>query len=390
MRDFYKQDSNWLFPEVRTSPSNLEEVEEAISFTVSELEKEPSAKPVVSFSCGKDSLLTLLVTTKALEKLGRPRSDLYILTAITGYEDNRFSDWFSYLQESLFPSFNWLATTKNPLCCYANEVLGLGFPPTSMPNLKMCNGRWKAYPLSLSFNILKEKGFKRLHINGTRAEESKRRADRIKKDGRKAWVHDNYYLTPLAWVKTSTLWDYLERELGSIGVEFSKLQEYYKGKGRDGCWLCGYAKEEPSDVFQAWVRYFQAKTWAEHVKNPIWLDRKKDDRPLNITARASLETRKRLYKEVTENAERLGLRDKYFTPLTEDFIAESWRFTETYLEEGAEHAGVRFWRLKESEYKPLKPYLKDLAFYQKPLKDGTPVTHLRKGRLVFDNRVKEG
>ena len=388
MLEIYNKTDNWLLPEAQSGTADLSEVSEAIEFAAAQLTKRPGDLPVVSFSCGKDSLLTLVVVSKALEKVGRSPTELTIATAVTGYEDERFAVWLDYLRSVLFPRFNWTAVTKNPIASYAVETLGLGMPPTNMPNLRHCNLRWKGAPLEfLRRQILDDNGGgDTINFSGTRAEESRRRADRFKEQGRLNIIGGTPQVSPIAFVSSATLWKYLEGNLDSIGVDYSRLVEYYKGKTRDGCWVCSYGKEELVG-FKLFVRNYQKEAWDSGVWESI------DDLPagwsptIYRSARVRLEKRKQFYNEIVTAAEGFGCRSQFFTPLIEDFIAESWRFTEQFIDRGAEWAGVRTWNELKDEYQPAKPYLHDLTFYTKTTKSGRRVDYLHPGAIFFKNKL---
>ena len=401
MEDFYKDEKNWLFPEVQQIGGGaLDNMTEAEEFLRGILTADPDKPIVVNFSGGKDSLTCLALTEKVLRSLNDPRRPI-VATATTGYDLQEYYPWLDYLKSVMFPRFTWLAVKPTPFVSYAVEILGLGKPPTNMPNMRQCNGRWKQNPLKLSANIInRDFGVDRISICGTRAEESSRRLKRLEKDGRAGKISGVQLIQPLGWITARTLWSWLEDNLEELtGVSYDRLKQYYSDKGRDGCWVCSYHKDWTTlTPFQAWVQQYQKQVWDDARGNPevfplapkepgkkyapVWLTPY-----VSKSCRAPLRYRKQWYADVKAAQERFG--EVWIKPVHEDFIKEIWNYQVTYADDHGELAGVKHWNHYREEYLPkmLNPYLYPLAFDQKVAKDGTIYDTLKLGEVDFYNKV---
>ena len=378
---------NRLFPD--------EAIEEAISFTAEELKKDEyaEARPVVNFSGGKDSFLTLCVVMKALERIGRPERPV-LISSFSGYENNDFRPWFNFLLEGLYRRFPSIVVTKNVLASYSCETLGLGFPPTYMPNLRQCNSRWKVLPIDTGYDEIKKRNPGGIVcFAGTRAEESVRRAHRFAAKGRAHEIGTGHFLIqPLAWVKEANLWPYLSANMEEItGVPFAALSDYYATKTRDGCWCCSYCREV-LPPFQRFATDYARQAWENRAAYG-WETETKEEakikRPVYAAKcmRFSLEGRKRAYKDITEAAERFGVRDEYFTPIIEDIIAEEWNYCEYFADRFGKFAGMRHWNAFKDEYLSImkKPYLLPEVFTITKKKNGGEYHAFKKGNIFFNN-----
>ena len=397
MENDYKKRENWLFPEVNPY-IDKDDFREAFEFLKAEVSNTPPSSPiVVNFSGGKDSLACLALAEKVKEELNDNR-ELIILTSLTGYEDFFFNNWFKYLKKALFPRFNWL-TVKPPLIVsYSVETLGLGKPPIEMPQMSQCNGRWKQAPLDFAYKLIPKN---RVEVCGIRGEESPKRAERLIRYGRVSYFCSKYLTSPLGYISTPTLWAWLEKELFKYtGVEFAKLQEYYKYKKRDGCWLCRYNKtKENLTPFQAWVQDFNKKVWSERTEGGYYKQleinnyqqmkykRLKLNDYTTATIRAPLSWRKKWLKEVLE-AE-CFYNETFLTKTHLDLIREIWAYSERYKNDFGELAGMAHWNHYKNDYIKymINPYLRSLAFEEKTLKDGKKIDVVKKGELVFYNKI---
>lgn len=212
-----------------TEEENKRQIEQAKQVIKESLLEEPEKLPVISFSCGKDSLLLLLLVYESLQELKDNRT-LLITTANHWYNLPVYNDWFSYLKETL-TAFNWLQVEPPPLRRLSVETLGIGTMPLVANVIKWCNSSWKQNPLKDLNKCIKGGA---LVFSGTRNEESIKRKARFNKLGYKQGL----YIAPLSLVTSVAVWSYLEKNLYKLGVSFYKLQEFYKGRSRDGCWCC--------------------------------------------------------------------------------------------------------------------------------------------------------
>lgn len=199
-----------------------QQIEEAKSVLKEWLLKEPGKRAGVYFSSGKDSLLTALLAVEVSQELGIKRPCL--LSSLVPYEISLEKEWNNYLIKAL-KGVDWLATEPTEFKRLSVFVLGVGTIPPTHTKIKECNKLFKTEPLRHLTESIKGQF---LPCTGVRKSESRSRAERFEKYG--YWDRSKNYLTPIINVDDVTLWNYLEKNLHKIGVEFAKLQKIYENK----------------------------------------------------------------------------------------------------------------------------------------------------------------
>jgi phosphoadenosine phosphosulfate reductase len=261
---------------VKANKSFLEMKErEAITF-VRRVCAESDYPVLVSFSGGKDSLVTLLLVKKALEPLDKR---FYVLFVDTGVE---YPETISYIERVLRRLELEDKTIKASSFTDFFEVLELFGPPAR--DFRWCCKTCKLAPIAFAIKSL---GGRCLMFIGLRETESaKRKRQGAVWEG--IWVKGQVGVSPIHDWSTLNVWLYLFKE----GVELNPL--YYKGLERIGCWTCPsmdlaemhIAKEAMGPLWQEYLRKIsevlsldekesRLGLWRWRFKFPGWLNVKK-------------------------------------------------------------------------------------------------------------------
>jgi len=224
---------------VKANKSLLEMKEKEAIALIQEVCIKSDSPVLVSFSGGKDSLVTLLLVKKALEPLDKR---FYVLFTDTGIE---YPETISYVERVLRRLKLEDKTIKTSSFTDFFKALELLGPPAR--DFRWCCKTCKLAPIAYA---IKNLGGRCLTFIGLRgAESAKRKKQGAMWEG--VWIKGQLGFSPIHDWSTLTVWLYLFKE----GIELNPL--YYKGLERIGCWVC------PSmDLAETRI--------AEEVMGPLW------------------------------------------------------------------------------------------------------------------------
>ncbi|MBQ9875367.1 MAG: phosphoadenosine phosphosulfate reductase family protein [Thermoguttaceae bacterium] len=210
----------------------------------------------IAYSGGKDSTLLLQLALEVAREQSTPKE------IIVAFNDTRYE--VDGKLERIERNFSRIAATglakpkilrPKPRDTILVRIIGDGYAPPDF-RFRYCTRYSKMDPSLASEKELAARSGGCLTFSGTRKEESTDRLRRLTKNGspesliprRKRLKIDDSF--PLADVKTSELWGYLEG-LGTFiwGETIDELKELYPGDTvaqRDGCWLCTVCAEKSS------------------------------------------------------------------------------------------------------------------------------------------------
>jgi len=254
---------------------------EAITF-IRRICAESDDPVLISFSGGKDSLVTLLLVKKALEPLGKR---FYVLFVDTGIE---YPETISYTERVLRQLKLEDKTIKASSFTDFFKVLELFGPPAR--DFRWCCKTCKLAPIAFAIKSL---GGRCLTFIGLRGMESaKRKRQGAVWEG--IWVKGQVGVSPIHDWNTLNVWLYLFKE----GAELNPL--YYKGLERIGCWTCPsmdlaemhIVEEVMGSLWQEYLRKISDVLSLDQrgVRLGLWRWRFKLPKWLNV--RESRETRK--------------------------------------------------------------------------------------------------
>lgn len=178
-----------------------------------------ASKPVVSCSFGIDSVVTLYLTRKALEELGRDPSDIQVVWCDTLNEFPEVRLFAKQLEKEW--NLNLLIQRpKKPLKKIIEEHGGVdssyffarkGDRRNGQPLSEKCCGILKHEPMK---RAIKENDWD-LQINGVRADESTTRLRACLRDGEYFYSVAEwkaFSCRPISWWTEKDVWDYVEQE----------------------------------------------------------------------------------------------------------------------------------------------------------------------------------
>ena len=261
---------------VKANKSFLEMKEKGAITFVRRVCAESGYPVLVSFSGGKDSLVTLLLVKKALEFSDKR---FYVLFVDTGVE---YPETISYIERVLRRLELEDKTIRASSFTDFFEVLELFGPPAR--DFRWCCKTCKLAPIAFAIKSL---GGKCLTFIGLReAESAKRKRQGAVWEG--IWGKGQVGVSPIHDWSTLSVWLYLFKE----GVEPNPL--YYKGLERIGCWTCPsmdlaemhIAGEVMGPLWQEYLRKISEALsldekelrlglWRWRFKFPGWLNVKK-------------------------------------------------------------------------------------------------------------------
>ena len=375
-RLYRNQPQNWLFPETMAGfeinkvdafnePADEREIDAARENIRQQFLKYPGFKCEIAFSGGKDSLLTALLAFEVASDLGRV-NDVHCLTTITGYESHNGETQKEVLRQ-ISHKIPVEIRSPAPWRSYSVEVLGAGVQPLTLYGFKRCEQVWKG-----SAQGAKPGQFK---FGGSRRYESITRYTNYKERTATQEIYPRS-TTPILDVHTKTVWDYLERNLKTIGVDYDYLKNVvYARTVRDGCWCCIASKPDEHTPLQQYIIDRSFYWWNWYQQNRRWLY-EYFGLPF---PRATLKYKRIMFDEVIKAQERLG--DVLLTPLHAGIIHDLWKWQETYREyktddfEGDWTNKITVTKLKEkyNDYiqKALYPKLWEKAFKWVRTQNGT-------------------
>lgn len=261
-----KLDKNSILKDVKRNKDLLVELEEeAINF----IKEISNNNIVVSFSGGKDSLVVLYLTLKALEDVNKNLQVLYVNTTLESKYTLELVDKIKRWVEDKGVKFNIIYPKRN-----AYELMAERGIPTRLN--RWCCKRLKLYPVERFYYKLG--GFKNrvISLEGLRKEESVRRSKykRVEVD---EVIEGEVKAHPILDWTSLEVWLYLFlREL-----PINKLYRY--GLCRVGCIFCPfhqgwteYILKNVEDTGRYWellerqVKYIGVKYVSEYILNGNW------------------------------------------------------------------------------------------------------------------------
>lgn len=333
--------------EAVTADGQRREIESAKQWARRALLSDPSAPIVVNFSFGKDSLLTALIVAETLDELNDQRQ-ITLSFYHSGAEKRTFQNWFDYVRGNISKRFKFCIIQPAASFSFLVCLLGRGRVPILG---KFSRGRWCTQIKTDLLQVLEKRHVGAIKFIGMRAAESFRRKQDFENNG----VYYKNILRIIGGVSTSTVWNYLEKNIAAIGINYQRLRDYYGIEGRDGCWYC-YAQRyaAPDSIEAAYMLKLRSYFGNDY---PDFLRVREDHSIL----RTSVKYCKIWFNDLLELQEQFGR--ALLTDLEKKYIFEMWNARETIGETLTKRDFLNAYF--SGQYVPLYPELFDLTFYQK-------------------------
>jgi len=235
---------------------------------------------VVTFSGGKDSTTVLQLVTEMLLELREENQDtkkVYIVSSDTGvempiiedYTGNKLDQIDKYIQkENLNMEVNLLKPKVTD--SFWTLLLGKGYPSPNQ-NFRWCTDRMKIKPATNFLKSLTIKNESILMLLGVRSDESRARAQSIKKRdenhrgfSKHGDIPNAFVFSPVKDWTNADVWTYLSKYPAPWGKHNDMMVLYDKGSGeadcnialnpeaascgktRFGCWVCTVVSKDKS------------------------------------------------------------------------------------------------------------------------------------------------
>ena len=242
----------------RANKSTLDAIEyEAISFIQKIVKEYPGRKPVVSFSGGKDSVVTSYLVQKAL--------DTNEISHIFSNTTMEYPDTYEYIKRFAGSNGGIPFYQRSSINDFLEMCKLIG--PPSMLNAWCCSV-FKASPISQLINEVKsEAGV--ISFEGVRRRESCRRRNRESIYHNKKIAHQLSVYPILEWREVE-IWFFI------LSKQFDFNDAYKKGLPRVGCMYCPYASpyneyiisELYSSSYRKWELFLEKFAKSIKKENP--------------------------------------------------------------------------------------------------------------------------
>ncbi|MBT9259473.1 MAG: phosphoadenosine phosphosulfate reductase family protein [Clostridiales bacterium] len=279
---------------------------------------------VLTYSGGKDSTATTVLTLEWLKRKGYPVK-AHVIYADTGLEiptlHAQAQEFLHALQE-LHPEVSVHTAKPEAEESFWVNLIGKGYPPPHN-RFRWCTRRLKVAPMDALVRTLDGKA---LIITGVRFGESDARDARMHLScsrggecGQGVWYEESHrlgagYLAPIAFWRECFVWDYVSLVAPSLGYPTKAIEEIYGGRDtRFGCWICTVVRQDramqkvvsspegrrylPLAEFRTWLKEF-----TEQRENRVL---RSNGVPGRLTLRARRAILERLQRTEAETGMRL-------------------------------------------------------------------------------------
>lgn len=290
---------------------------------------------IIGFSGGKDSTALLQLTWYALREIPKEKriKPIHVVCNDTLVENPKIVEWIDQSLDNIDKQarkeelpITVVKTTPVLEDSFWVNLVGKGYPsPTN--SFRWCTERLKIKPTSRYIKQQIEQNGEVIILLGTREDESSNRKKSMEKyqiDRQRLKRHVDldlaYVFTPLRFVTTQELWQYLLQAPSPWNGSNRDLVTLYKngtggdcplvidtstpscGQSRFGCWVCTVVKKDRSmealiDNGEDWMLpMLELRDWlVEHRDNPGYRSDKRRNGtqgkgPFNIEARAKILT----------------------------------------------------------------------------------------------------
>ncbi|MBT9258177.1 MAG: phosphoadenosine phosphosulfate reductase family protein [Clostridiales bacterium] len=210
---------------------------------------------VLTYSGGKDSTTTTVLTLEWLKRRGYPVK-AHVIYADTGLEIPTLhaqAQTFLRALQDLHPGVTVHTAKPEAEESFWVNLIGKGYPPPHN-RFRWCTRRLKVTPMDAVVRTLEGKV---LIITGVRFGESDARDARMQLScsrggecGQGVWYEESRrlgvgYLAPIAFWRECFVWDYVSLLAPTLGYPTAAIEEIYGGRDtRFGCWVCTVVRQD--------------------------------------------------------------------------------------------------------------------------------------------------
>lgn len=284
---------------------------------------------IITFSGGKDSTATVVVSLEAAMEFPDPPRRIDVIYADTKVEipvmHQQALSFLEYLR-----GFSRLK--QQPLHCHVAYprmderfwvcLLGKGYPPPHQ-RFRWCTRRLKIEPVENALKAFIKPG-KTVIITGVRFGESRDRDKRLRQScerggecGQGVWFQYSSrlkagYLAPLVHWTDCDVWDFLLLIAPTWGYPTLQLEAVYSGREtRFGCWMCTVVRNDKTMEklvsLPQWAHYKPLLEFRQRVKDLTSRRESRVLRPNGTPGQLTLEVRQQLLDELLELQAKLGM-----------------------------------------------------------------------------------
>jgi len=284
---------------------------------------------IVTFSGGKDSTATVIVSLEAALEFSDPPKRIDVIYADTKVEippmHQQALSFLEYLRGfsrvKQLPLHCHVAYPRMDECFWVC-LLGKGYPPPHQ-RFRWCTRRLKIEPVEDKLKVF-VKPDKTVIITGVRFGESRDRDKRLRQScerggecGQGVWFQYSSrlkagYLAPLVNWTDCDIWDFLLLIAPTWEYPTSQLEAVYNGREtRFGCWMCTVVRNDKTmeklTLLPEWAHYRPLLQFRQRVKDLTSRRESRIIHPDGSPRGLTLEIRRQLLNELLELQSELGM-----------------------------------------------------------------------------------